>query len=187
MMLPRLCLLAAAATAFRAPALGGAGAAPLRAGGGGFGAPAPRPPPPAKVKKYSKAALEFAYEQFEALTAAKGTFVVDLYCGAPGGSKLFFVGKVAHDLKTPPECALAALAHLLGPHARFLQPLLNAHPDLEWFVAPGNSEVQVAKGEAAVAAIAFGTTKASHHPGFAPEWYEDGEDGFYVRREDGDD
>ena len=153
---------------------------PLRAG---FGAP-PKNKPPAVEKRYTKAALEKSYEAFDAIQE-RGGFTVDCYCGAPQGSKLFFVGKIAHDMKTPPECALAALRHLLVPHACFLQPLLAASKDkLVWGVAKGGTEVAVAKGEEPITMIDFGKAKASHNPGFSPEWYEAGEDGFYVRREE---
>lgn len=156
-------------------------AADALSGGGGFGASKPRARP--RAATYTKAALEKACDRFEAVKAGKGSFVVDVYGGAPGGSKLFFVGKVAHDLKTPPECAIAALAPLLAPHARFLQPLLEGRGDLDWFVAPGDTEVEVAKGERPLVALGDGVAKASHDPGFSPEWYEAGEDGFYVRRD----
>jgi hypothetical protein len=54
---------------------------------------------------------------------------------------------------------------------------------LDWGVAPGNTEVAVAKGEEAITLVDLGKAKTSHKPGFAPEWYEQGEEGFYVRRE----
>ena len=105
------------------------------------------------------------------------------YAGAPEGSKLFFVGKIGHDIKTPPDAALTALQHLLKPHACFLQPALNAYADkLVWAIARGNSEVEVAKGEEAATFVEPMPAKATHRPGFAPEWYEPGEEGFYIRR-----
>lgn len=177
--LQALLLVAASALAF-APA---PRARPPTARRAGFGAP-PKHKPPTVAKKYSKAALEKAHEVFDAVKASPGGYTVDVYCGAPGGAKLFFVGKVAHDLKTPPECALAALRYLLEPHACFLQPLLVPHAaGLDWGVAPGNTEVAVAKGEEAITLVDLGKAKTSHKPGFAPEWYEQGEEGFYVRRE----
>ena len=84
----------------------------------GFGAPKPKPPP---KKEYSKKALEKSHERFDELKAReRGTFIVDVYCGVRDASKLWFVGKIGHDLATPPESALTALSHLLEPHAKFL-------------------------------------------------------------------
>ena len=85
-------------------------------------------------------------------------------------------------LATPPESALTASMYLLAPHAKFLQPVLE-NRDLVWGLARGNSEVQVAKGEAPIEMVELVRAKPNHKPGFAPEWYEPGEDAFYVRRE----
>ena len=146
----------------------------------GFGAPKPKPPP---KKEYSKKALEKSHERFDELKAReRGTFVVDVYCGVRDASKLWFVGKIGHDLATPPESALTALSHLLEPHAKFLQPVLE-NRDLVWGLARGNSEVEVAKGEAPLELVEPARAKPNHKPGFAPEWYEPGEEGFYVRRD----
>ena len=95
---------------------------------------------------------------------------------------MWFVGKIGHDLATPPESALTALSHLLEPHAKFLQPVLE-NRDLVWGLARGNSEVEVAKGEAPLTIVEPARAKPNHKPGFAPEWYEPGEEGFYVRRD----
>lgn len=171
--------LVACVSAFAPAGRGGHGTALLA----GFGAPKVNKPPPVE-KKYSKAALEKSYEQFEKVKGSKGSHLVDIYVGKPEGSKFFFLGKCAHDLKTPPECALAALRYLLVPHACFLQPLLTASSEkLVFGIAKGNSELEVAKGEAPITTIEMGKAKLSHKPGFSPEWYEDGEEGFYVRRE----
>ena len=94
------------------------------------------------------------------------------------------MGKIGHDIKTPPDAALTALQHLLKPHACFLQPALNAYADkLVWAIARGNSEVEVAKGEETATFVEPMPAKATHRPGFAPEWYEPGEEGFYIRRD----
>mmetsp|Transcript_7713 Transcript_7713/g.22905 ORF Transcript_7713/g.22905 Transcript_7713/m.22905 type:complete len:180 (-) Transcript_7713:36-575(-) len=149
--------------------------------GGGFGAPAPARS--SEPKKYNKASLQRAQDRFEELVEKpRGTHVVDVYAGAPKGQKLFFIGKVCHDLKTPPECALKALEYLLAPHARSLQPLLEREKSLDYAIATGNTEVQVAKGEVALTLVEPAKAKDSHQPGFRPELYENGEDGFYVRR-----
>ena len=146
----------------------------------GFGAPAPKLTP---KKEYSQKTLEKAHARFDELKAReRGTFIVDVYCGVKDASKLWFVGKLGHDLATPPESALTASMYLLAPHAKFLQPVLE-NRDLVWGLARGNSEVQVAKGEALIEMVELVRAKPNHKPGFAPEWYEPGEDAFYVRRE----
>ena len=146
----------------------------------GFGAPKPKQQP---KKEYSKKALEKSHERFDELKAReRGTFVVDVYVGVRDASKLWFVGKIGHDLATPPESALTALSHLLEPHAKFLQPVLE-NRDLVWGLARGNSEVEVAKGEVPLELVEPARAKPNHKPGFAPEWYEPGEEGFYVRRD----
>ena len=43
--------------------------------------------------------------------------------------------------------------------------------------------VEVAKGEAPLTIVEPARAKPNHKPGFAPEWYEPGEEGFYVRRD----
>ena len=146
----------------------------------GFGAPKPKQQP---KKEYSKKALEKSHERFDELKAReRGTFIVDVYVGVRDASKLWFVGKIGHDLATPPESALTALSHLLEPHAKFLQPVLE-NRELVWGLARGNSEVEVAKGEVPLELVKPARAKPNHKPGFAPEWYEPGEEGFYVRRD----
>ena len=146
----------------------------------GFGAPKPKQQP---KREYSKKALEKSHERFDELKAReRGTFVVDVYVGVRDASKLWFVGKIGHDLATPPESALTALSHLLEPHAKFLQPVLE-NRELVWGLARGNSEVEVAKGEVPLEVVEPARAKPNHKPGFAPEWYEPGEEGFYVRRD----
>ena len=145
----------------------------------GFGAPKPKPPP---KKEYSKKALEKSHERFDELKAReRGTFIVDVYCGVRDASKLWFVGKIGHDLATPPESALTALSHLLEPHAKFLQPVLE-NRDLVWGLARGNSEVEVAKGEAPWSSWRPARAKPNHKPGFAPA-VRARRGGFYVRRD----
>ena len=76
----------------------------------------------------------------------------------------------------------AALLGVAVGGLALLPPVLE-HRDLVWGLARGNSEVEVAKGEAPLELVEPARAKPNHKPGFAPEWYEPGEEGFYVRRD----
>lgn len=144
----------------------------------GFGAPSVNSAAKSSKIRYSKATLTNLDKAFARLRDV-GTF--DCYCGASDASKLFFIGKIA--TSQPAAAAVAAIRKsVLEPHAKLLQPLLSAK-QVDFFVAPGNTEVAVAKGEQALQKVPTSAKKAEWNAvGFRPETYGPDEEGFYVRR-----
>lgn len=144
----------------------------------GFGTPSVNNAARSSRIRYSKATLTKLDKAFARLRDI-GTF--DCYCGASDASKLFFIGKIA--TSQPAAAAVAAIRKtVLEPHAKLLQPLLSAK-QVDFFVAPGNTEVAVAKGHQALQIVKTSAAKAEWETvGFRPEIYGPDEEGFYVRR-----
>ena len=106
---------------------------------GGFGS-ATETAAPKKV--YSTKTLRTLAKRFDSLK--KTGSIVDVYAGASDGDKLFFLGKVASPKNA--DAAASALRWCLKSHAAALQAPLTSR-QLDYFFAPGDTELAVAKGE----------------------------------------
>jgi len=148
---------------------------------------------------------------WEEVTAGNTITVADVYVRGSTSNKMWFAGKVAAGAGHPQGAYGAAWAQrsLIFEHARRLRPqelgLPGVDRSFELFCAPGDSEIAVVQDEERMyradaktfesagvpktwAEVAAAQSNRSGVPlGFQPEYYEEGEAGFYtIKGQDGE-
>ncbi|CAM9416257.1 unnamed protein product [Chrysoparadoxa australica] len=116
----------------------------------------------------------------------------DVYVRAPGGEKFFFSGKVAFDSTVTKDIAVQAQKGLISDHCRrclaFTKSPDQLPDQVEFFTAPADTEVAVAKNENDLsrAQQVEITCDVEHgQVGFMPEDYSmPGETVYYCRKAD---
>ncbi len=154
-------------------------------------------PPIPKDMRYIEFNVVRQNHNFSAIRQAGGPDMTnDVYVRAPGCDTFWFVGKVARISDISIEKAVARQYGLIEEHASRLRPL-ELYPEsgsLEIWVAPGDSEMDVAYNRPSVRFIKMGRADAVEgtdsvrnvEVGFQGELYEGGEEGFRtLRNEDG--
>ncbi|KAG5193150.1 hypothetical protein JKP88DRAFT_214446 [Tribonema minus] len=130
--------------------------------------------------------MEEQMRQFQRIKDAGGV-ITDLYARAPGDPKFFFTGKIATGTVTV-EQAVHLHKALAAEYIRMLVPDLPER--LQFFVAPGGTEVAVAKNEIGLkrmladGAPDLSTVTSLREVGFMPEPYGPGETVYYTRKAD---
>ena len=129
---------------------------------------------------------------YKRLRAKDFSNCVDVYVRNPKSDKFWFVGKSAANVEVcDPSIGAAVQKRIIFEHAKLLQTELRRSSTLQLWIAPPNTELEVAKHQITLAPGARGLKEAlissalgATQVGFDPEQYLDEAKGFYVRLED---
>eukprot|EP00640_Fibrocapsa_japonica_P004259 CAMPEP_0113935358 /NCGR_PEP_ID=MMETSP1339-20121228/2518_1 /TAXON_ID=94617 /ORGANISM="Fibrocapsa japonica" /LENGTH=227 /DNA_ID=CAMNT_0000937477 /DNA_START=20 /DNA_END=703 /DNA_ORIENTATION=- /assembly_acc=CAM_ASM_000762 len=129
--------------------------------------------------------MEKQMKSFKLLQRESGSVLNDVYLRAPDAEKFFFAGKVLRNPSAGIAECLLCQKNLLLDHGRMLTKEL-LPSNIQFFIAPGNTEVAVAQQEIDLERVELEEHVAADpsQVGFQPETYGPGEPIYYTYKLD---